>query len=131
MSLLSRIKSWFHVPKGTKLVVTDKGKIKTNAISKKGIVSANFTRGIEIFNDNSIPAEFIVSILIDRFGMKKSDARTAMLICHSSESVFIELDADKDAEKILELVKTDAKMHGYPLVCKVVNAEQDAQIVSK
>jgi len=131
MSLFSRIQSWFKVPQGTKLVITNEGKIKTNVISKEGIISSNFICGIEIFNDNSTPAEFVVSILVDRFGMKKSDATTAMLICHSNESVLIELDTNENAEEIVQLVNADAQNHSYPLVCKVVTAQQDAPADAK
>ena len=124
MSLISRIKSWFQVPPGTKLVVTDKGKIMANVISQKGVVSSNFTYGIEIINDNTTPADYVVSILMDFVGMKQSDATAAMLICHSVDSVLVELERDKDADEIVRLIMTDARKKGYPLVCKVASAHQ-------
>jgi len=131
MSLISRIRSWLKIPEGTKLVITDTGKIKANVISHKGNISSDFSHGIEIFNDNSTPAEFVISMLIKHFGLKKTDATTAMLICHSSESILVELDADRDTDEIVKLITSEAQKHGYPLICKLATPNKTFQPTPK
>jgi len=119
MSLLSKIISLFKfndikdsVPPGTKL-----------AFSRKELISTDFRHGVEIFNNETIAMELVINLIIKHFGLKKSDATIAMLICHEHGSVVLPLESEENAKNIVTKINNEVREGGHALVCKIATAQ--------
>jgi ATP-dependent Clp protease adapter protein ClpS len=86
-----------------------------------GFVPAGFRFGIEIFNDNSTPMEFVVSTLGEHLGLSYHDAARAMLAIHSRGGALFATSSYADAQRIATAITAEATQHNHALLCRAVS----------
>ena len=95
-------------------------------LARADLVPADFIQGIEILNDNTTDMDFVVSVLGAHVGLSFEDAIRTMLEIHTQGGVLIPTSSLADAERIATRIGAAAAEHGYPLVCRPVNAIPDS-----
>lgn len=78
--------------------------------------------GIQIFNDNKTPMEFVVNVLQDDLGMSRESAVAVMLHIHHKGNVLLPVENLSRAEAVAAAITTKARDSGHPLVCRVSSA---------
>ena len=123
MSLLSRLKSLFSVKDTSIVLPTD-----ISLLESEGFTPDNFEFGIEIYNDNTTPMEFVVSTLIDNLKIKKNKAIELMLTIHTKGGVIVQLESIEEAKKIAKFITSEAQKQNHTLVCRAISAQQGTQV---
>jgi ATP-dependent Clp protease adapter protein ClpS len=115
---MSRIRSW--------LSRNDKAVVGASdihfVVSRDGTVSTKFVHGVEILNDSTTTMEFVVSILMNHFGMSKTSATIAVGLCHNNGGIVLPLASREQAEHMAQRLTAEARERNYPLVCRAVSA---------
>jgi ATP-dependent Clp protease adapter protein ClpS len=86
-------------------------------------ISAGFTQGIEILNDNTTPMHFVTSVLSSCLGLNTEDAERTMLNIHTRGGALIPTHCVADAEAIAAHIAAEAAKCGYPLACRAVRID--------
>jgi ATP-dependent Clp protease adapter protein ClpS len=121
MSLLSKIKS-FLTPKDNSIVLPREVSLATI----EELVPSNFKFGIEIYNDNTTPMEFVIKTLTKNLKIKRKEAIEIMLKIHAKGGAVLSLSTFEDAKQIADTVMSDARKNNHELFCRAVSAQQDA-----
>lgn len=123
MSLLSRLKSFYSV-KDTSIVLPT----NISLLDSGGYTPDNFKFGLEIYNDNTTPMEFVVNTLTENLKIKKNKAIELMLTIHTKGGVIVPLESIIEAQEVAERITYAAQKQNYPLVCRAISAQQGAQV---
>jgi ATP-dependent Clp protease adapter protein ClpS len=94
---------------------------ETSLLSLPGFVPAGFTEGIEIFNDNTTPMEFVITVLSTSLGLSRPDSTGMMLRIHRCGGALIPLPSLSDARRVAAQITAEATSRGYPLLCRPVS----------
>jgi len=121
MSLLSKIKT-FLTPKDTSIVLPKEVSLAT----LEGFVPGDFTYGIEIYNDNTTPMEFVIKSLEKNLKISRKEAIEVMLSIHEKGGVVLPLNSFEEADKIAISIMSDARENNHELFCRAVNTQQGA-----
>jgi ATP-dependent Clp protease adaptor protein ClpS len=123
MSLLSKLKSFFRVKDNSIVLPRD-----VSLITREGFAPSDFRFGIEIYNDNTTPMEFVVNTLEKNLNIKRKEAIEIMLSIHTKGGVVLPLNSFEDANRITNLIMSDTKEKNYELYCRAINAQQGTQV---
>lgn len=123
MQLLSKLKSLFTIKNNSMVLPTE-----VSLIAREGFVPSDFRYGIEIYNDNTTPMEFVVNTLENNLNIKKNKAIEIVLSIHTKGGVVIPYNSFKQAKDIANSITTDAQNNNYTLVCRAVSAQQGVQV---
>jgi len=118
MSLLSRFKEFFS-PKDHSVVLPREHSLAT----LEGFAPSNFRYGIEIYNDNTTPMEFVVKTLVKNLGIKRKVAIEIMLDIHTKGGAVLSLDSFEEASSIAGAMMSDAQENSHELFCRAVRKE--------
>jgi ATP-dependent Clp protease adaptor protein ClpS len=80
--------------------------------------------GVEIFNDDKTPMEFVVNVLHDNLGLSYDSAVAVMLHIHNRGSVLLPIEDQSHAERVASAIAAKARDSGHPLVCRAASAQQ-------
>jgi ATP-dependent Clp protease adaptor protein ClpS len=80
--------------------------------------------GVEIFNDDKTPMEFVVGVLQSELDMTHDSAVAAMLHIHNKGSVLLPVENFTHAERAASAVSALARSSKHPLVCRAASAQQ-------
>jgi ATP-dependent Clp protease adapter protein ClpS len=97
---------------------------ETSLIAVGGFSPPGFEWGIEILNDDRTPMLFVVSILQDTMGMTEKNAVRVMLDIHQKGGVLLPTSTPEEANRIADLIVSEARAKDHPLVCRAVSATQ-------
>ncbi len=89
-------------------------------IAFSDFLPSGFTQGIEIFNDNTTPMEFVVSVLRAHAGFSPEDAERTMLDIHTRGGVLLPTSSSAEAQRMAAQISAEAAKYSYPLVCRPV-----------
>lgn len=118
MSLLSKLKSFFTV-KDNSIVLPR----EVSLLTLKGFVPSDFKHGIEIYNDNTTPMEYVVNTLEKSLHIKRKEAIEIMLKIHMKGGAVLPLCSLEEANRIADLINGDAKEKNHALFCRAINAQ--------
>jgi len=93
----------------------------TSLIAFPDFLPSGFTQGIEIFNDNITPMQFVVSVLCAHVGLSPEDASRTMLDIHARGGALLPTSSLAEAERIAAQISAEAANQNYPLVCRPVS----------
>ena len=92
----------------------------TSLLTLPDFVPPGFTCGVEVFNDNVTPMEFVVSMLSAHLSLDRKEAIRIMLAIHSNGGALLATPTRAVAETVAGTITTEASNRGYPLVCRAV-----------
>lgn len=96
---------------------------ETSLLITPGFLPEGFRCGIEILNDDRTPMEFVISILQSGAGLSMVEATKKMFEIHKTGGLLLSMESLEQSRRIAELIVTEARRKGYPLVCGAVNIE--------
>ncbi|MGB6487668.1 MAG: ATP-dependent Clp protease adaptor ClpS [Steroidobacteraceae bacterium] len=94
---------------------------ETSLLSRPELVPPGFTHGIEIFNDNATPMEFVTFVLASSLGLSLRDANRTMLEIHTRGGALLATPSLAEAQRIAALITAEAARQGHPLMCRPVS----------
>jgi len=106
--------SWFKPPTGVILPAD------TSLLELRGFTPKGFGSGIEIFNDNTTPMEFVVGVLQKHTRMDRKTAMRQMLTIHYKGGLLLPLESRALADGIAASITADARAHNHGLICRAV-----------
>ena len=92
-----------------------------------GFTPSDFLYGIEIYNDNTTPMEFVVNTLEKNININRKEAINIMLTIHTKGGVIVSLPSFAEAIKASNSIMADAKVNNHELFCRAINTQQGAQ----
>jgi ATP-dependent Clp protease adapter protein ClpS len=100
-------------------------------IESKHVLAGEFTAGgpqfgVEIFNDDKTPMEFVVTALQDDMEMSYDRAVVVMLHIHDKGSVLLPVENQSHAEHVASSITAKARDRGHPLTCRAASTQQAA-----
>ncbi len=95
----------------------------TPLLTIPGLRTDGFVSGIEMLNDDSTPAEFIVEMLHAHAGLGIQAAAAAMLQIHRRGGLLLPLPDRAHADAVADAIARDTQARGYRLVCRAVTAD--------
>jgi len=123
MSLFTKLKSFFTI-KDNSIVLPR----EVSLVTLEGYTPCDFRCGIEIYNDNTTPMEFVVSTLEKHLNIKRKEAIEIMLNIHTKGGVVLPLASFDDANRIANSIMNDTKEKNHALFCRAVNAHKGTQV---
>jgi ATP-dependent Clp protease adapter protein ClpS len=96
----------------------------TSLLTFRKLVPAGFTTGIEILNDNTTPADFVVATLVKHLQVPQEKAIELMFSIHQNGGLLVPLPTMENAESVAAGITTDARQGGHRLVCRAVDKTQ-------
>ena len=123
MSFLSKLKSFFSVKDNSIVLPRD-----VSLVTLEGFAPHDFKYGIEIYNDNATPMEFVVCTLEKSLNIKHKEAIDIMLSIHIKGGVVLPQSSFEEASEIANSITSIAKENNYELFCRAVNVQQGAEV---
>jgi ATP-dependent Clp protease adaptor protein ClpS len=97
---------------------------QTSLLNLPELVPPGFRYGIEIFNDNATPMEFVVSALSAHLGLSHGDSVQAMLSIHKQGGALLPTASLADAKRAAEAITAAATEQRHPLICRAVSVKE-------
>jgi ATP-dependent Clp protease adapter protein ClpS len=91
-------------------------------LSVPALVPPGFVTGIEIFNDDATPMEFVVALLRRHLGLDEGAALAVMLDIHHNGGVLFPVETLARAQQLAAAMVADARRQGHELLCRAVDA---------
>ena len=85
------------------------------------LVPEGFTTGIEIFNDNTTPMEFVVDAIARHLNVSEEEAVKLTLEIHQQGGLLIPVDTYEDAVRIADAIADDNVSQGQALLCRAID----------
>lgn len=95
----------------------------TRLLAIEHLVPEGFRTGIEIFNDDTTPMEFVVEMLERHVGLDREHAIAAMLRIHQHGGALLPLPSREAAQAAADAIARDARSQGHRLACGAVSAD--------
>jgi ATP-dependent Clp protease adapter protein ClpS len=95
----------------------------TRLLSLDGFRPDDFVTGIEVLNDHTTPADFVVDALMKHLPATRKDAVELMLATHERGGLLIPLPSLEKAALVARLISSEAREHGHALVCRAVRVD--------
>jgi ATP-dependent Clp protease adaptor protein ClpS len=92
----------------------------TALLTLRDFIPPGFKCGVEMFNDNATPMEFVVSMLSEHLGLGRREAIGVMLAIHTKGGALIATPTQAVAEAAAGTITREASSRAYPLVCRAV-----------
>ncbi|MEO8673767.1 MAG: ATP-dependent Clp protease adaptor ClpS [Tahibacter sp.] len=93
---------------------------QTSLLTIAALVPPDFVTGVEIFNDNTTPMDFVVHVLTRHLQLDSHSAAQLMLAIHTHGGVLVPLVDRPSADAVALAITTDARANGYALLCRAV-----------
>jgi len=91
---------------------------ETRLLKKPGFRPHGFIYGIEILNDGTTPAEFVIKSLITHLGLTQAEAIVKTLDIHNTGGMLIALPSANEAQRVADLISNEALIAGHNFVCR-------------
>jgi ATP-dependent Clp protease adapter protein ClpS len=113
-----------HLPRPPHLLLAESPVFPpgTRLLSKPGFRPPGFVHGIEIFNDNATPMDFVVSALSRHLKISPGEALTTMFEIHQKGGLLIPLPSAQEAQNAAEAITAEARAAGHALLCRYADA---------
>ena len=85
-----------------------------------------FITGIELFNDDTTPMEFVVAMLTEQLHMAREPAIAVMLKIHRSGRARVALDGMERSHAVAAAISAAAAAAGHQFVCRAVDSRAPA-----
>lgn len=96
----------------------------TSLLDNADLRPAGFRHGIEVFNDDTTPMEFVVDMLHRHAGLDIPAATDAMLTIHQRGGMLLPLPDRAAADAVAAAISGDARAQGRRLVCRAVSTSE-------
>ena len=95
----------------------------TSLMAIEPLVPEGFHTGIEMFNDDTTPMEFVVEMLERHVGLDREHAMAAMLRIHQHGGALLPLPSREAAQAAADAIARDARAQGHRLTCGAVSLD--------
>ena len=107
--------SWFKPPGGTHFARN------VSLLQLPGFMPKGFVNGVEILNDNTTPMEFVVRVLQNHANLDRKASIQTMLTIHYKGGILLPFESLEFAERVANLISTEASAHNHQLICRAVS----------
>ena len=94
---------------------------RKSLLSIPDLVPPGFATGVEIFNDNTTPMDFVVETLTRHLDLDQADALRLMSKIHAKGGALVSLADMQKAEAVAFAVMSHARERGYKFLCRAVD----------
>lgn len=85
------------------------------------LLPPGFLYGVEIYNDDTTPMEFVVLSLGEHLGLSHAASVQAMMKIHRQGGALFATATYIEAQRIAEAITADASAHKHVLLCRPVS----------
>ena len=92
-------------------------------VSMKKFVPKEFTVGVEIFNDNTTPMDFVVDILTKALNLTEDEAVNAMIEIHTNGGKLFSMPSEAVAIAAVEKINAAVVANQHQLICRLARLD--------